>query len=219
MPRFSQFIDLLSESLSQPLPGEDAQYHMAPFERKLRASQMMGNVEPRPSAVLILMYPKNEQVHTVLILRPAYEGVHSAQVGFPGGKQEDSDPTLQDTALRESVEEIGIMEDDVEVLGQLTPLFIAPSGFMVYPYVGVCNHHPSFIPDPVEVARILEVPLTDLVSDLTVKEKPILLKSIQREIMVPYFDLSGEVVWGATAMMISELKVILKGMPEDAWQL
>jgi len=154
-------------------------------------------------------------IYTVLILRTSDHGVHSGQVSFPGGKKEESDRSLEDTALRETEEEIGIKKNDVKVIGHLSELYIPTSGFLVQPFVGYLNKKPLFHPDKNEVQKLIEVPLFLIMDDGIVKETTILkskTRNQKSEIRIPYFDIHGEVVWGATAMILSELKEILVGV-------
>ena len=132
---FNRFINLLKARLKSPLPGEDTQYLMAPVSR-LKAEQLpKENYNPKKSAVLVLLFPEDETIKTVLIKRPVYDGVHSGQVAFPGGKFDDIDIELKQTALRETFEEIGVQSAEIEIIGQLTDLYINPSNFLVSPFI------------------------------------------------------------------------------------
>lgn len=160
--------------------------------------------------MLAVFYPdEQQQTRFVLILRKTYEGVHSNQVGFPGGRVEEEDKNLMQTALRETEEEVGILREQVEVLRELTKLYIPPSNFWVQPYVGVMQQTPVLVPQEDEVEDILEIALEDFLSDSCLTRRT-LSTSYAEEIEVPAFLLNGHVVWGATAMMLSELKEILK---------
>lgn len=162
------------------------------------------------AGVLAVFYPdENNQAHFVLILRKTYRGVHSNQVGFPGGRVELSDRDLEHTALRETEEEVGIPLETVTVLKQLTRLYIPPSDFWVYPFVGILNETPVLVPQESEVESILEVNVDEFMDDESLIIK-ILSTSYAKNIEVPAFSLAGHVVWGATAMMLSELKEILR---------
>lgn len=210
---FNTFIEKLTTQLQVPLPGLEAQLRMAPpFRRTIDPTKQPG-YDPKVSAVLVLLYPVKEKIMTVLILRPAYEGVHSGQVGFPGGKLELNEEPVQ-AALRETEEEIGVKETFVKVIGRLTELYIPPSNFLVHPFVAFSSERPDFILDKNEVEQIIEVSMDELLDDS-------LMKSIQvrsstrpgeprmlRE--VPCYEIQGHNVWGATAMMMNELKEILR---------
>lgn len=158
---------------------------------------------------MAVFYPDADDLtHLVLILRKTYRGVHSNQVGFPGGRLELTDKDLQETALRETEEEVGIPREEIKVIKQLTKLYIPPSDFWVHPYMGYVNKTPQFIPQESEVEKVLEVNLDEFMDSNSIIQKK-LSTSYAREIEVPAFLLSGHVVWGATAMMLSEVKELL----------
>lgn len=208
---FDNFKKILPKIAKIPLPGISSQLKMAPSIRQ-EALKSMGECmkTARKAAVMALFYPnKTHETTMVLILRKSYEGVHSNQVGFPGGKVESEDTSLQDTALREAEEEIGIDKTSIEVIREITATYIPPSNFMVQPFVGIMNETPIFTPQEAEVASILEVSLQDLLSDATIIEKE-LTTSYAASVKVPAFYLNHYVVWGATAMMLSEVKDIIK---------
>jgi 8-oxo-dGTP pyrophosphatase MutT (NUDIX family) len=198
----------LKHRLSLPLPGKDAQLLMAHLERRINLAKYNVPQDARWGSVLILLYEDNNVIKFPLILRSTYEGVHSGQVGLPGGKFEAADETLVNTALREANEEIGIVKQDVEPIGALTELYIPPSNFLVHPHLAKINYTPQFIPDPHEVVKVIEVSLDDLANELFVKEKEITLSN-GLKILTPYFDLYNYTVWGATAMILSELKTVM----------
>ena len=198
--------------LQGPLPGEPAQHKMAPISRQRTAQALKEDKAPRQGAVLLLLFPVNDVLHTVLMLRPEYEGTHSGQVSFPGGKLEPEDDSLLHTALREAEEEAAIPRNKVEVLGQLSQLYIPPSRFLVSPYVGYVDLIPQFIPDPIEVQRLITVPLPTLLDDRIVGQKKIAVMNGAFTINSPVFTVDGETVWGATAMIISEFKELVRGL-------
>ena len=193
-----------------PLPGISSQLKMAPSMRQEALTSMKERMKTaRKSAVMALFYPNVEnKTKVVLILRKSYEGVHSNQVGFPGGKAEPEDANLQVTALRETEEEVGVQQDSIEVIRKITSTYIPPSNFMVQPYIGVSYTTPTFIPQPSEVESILEVSLHNLLADVSIIEKK-MTTSYAIAINVPAFYLNDYVVWGATAMMLSEVKDII----------
>jgi 8-oxo-dGTP pyrophosphatase MutT (NUDIX family) len=159
--------------------------------------------------VLIVIHPVQVQAHTLLMLRPTYPGVHSAQVGFPGGHSEPSDVDLRATALREFHEEIGASLVGMEILGELTPLYIPPSRTVVTPVIACTNELGPLSPDPNEVERLIPVPVAELLRDDILKRTRLHVMVMDRELDVPYWDVQGHVVWGATALMIAELRRML----------
>ena len=193
-----------------PLPGWDAQRQMINYSRPRIDDVEKIDPQARRGAVLLLLYPKEGKDYLVLTLRNTYEGIHSGQVSLPGGKMEETDRDLVSAALRESHEEVGVDPKKVQILGSLSPIYIPPSRFLVYPFVGHTEHAPNFHADPVEVAEIIETPLEVLLNRRYRKEKPLFVRTEQAEIPVKYFDIAGHVVWGATAMILSEFAEILK---------
>ncbi|MDP1745303.1 MAG: CoA pyrophosphatase [Bacteroidota bacterium] len=206
---FVKFIEQLKVRFQKPLPGEEAQFLMAPFTRQRIQYIDPLSYNPRKSAVLILLFPVEESIHTLLIQRPVYEGVHSGQVAFPGGKFEETDIDLSQTALRETFEEVGAPSDDIEIIGKLTDLYINPSNFLVSPFIGFVSKQPDFIMDAYEVQKIISVDLFNL-NDKGIKSEKIITHSNNYKIKTPYYEIEGLTVWGATAMMISELNVIVE---------
>ncbi len=205
---FSEFIIQLKKALQNPLPGKEVQIRMAPYNHKVNEKFKDRTEKAKTACVLILIYPINNVPHLVLMKRPSYDGHHSGQISFPGGKHEN-DETYEDTALREAKEELRIVPEKVNILGQLTTLFIPPSNFEVFPFIGFTGERPEFMKDPKEVESIIEIDLPYLLSDECIKEKTMSL-SAGFDFNVPYFDIKNEVVWGATAMVLFELREILR---------
>ena len=201
--------DELSEALKRGLPGAKAHRRMIPAGRVRREVYAGNGKPPVQSAVLVLLYPTEEgELCFPLIQRPKYNGAHSAQVSLPGGKAEPQDTDLIQTALREAHEEIGIDTTRVEVLGQLTDVFIPVSNFIVSPIVGITGSEPELIKDDVEVESIIVARLHDLFDPARRKEGTVVARG-KYKINTPYFDINSRVVWGATAMMLSELSDVL----------
>jgi len=197
------------------LPGEKAHEALSPYPRASAQSIHKSKKEPRLSAVLVLLYAVDFKPHFALIQRTVYEGAHSGQIALPGGKLEENE-SLKMTALRETEEEIGVSSDEISVVGELTEVYIPPSNFIVTPFVGFLDERPNFKPEPKEVETIFEVFLDQLLDDSYLKRKKIKVTNYTPTpyfIEVPYFELNFETVWGATALILNELKTILKEEP------
>ncbi len=204
-----EIIEEISKAFLKPLPGWDAQKRMINYDRPKVDNIQEIDPQARKSAVLALLYPKAGEIYTVLILRNVYEGTHSGQISFPGGKQESDDSSLWQTALREANEEVGLNPNSVQQLGILTPVYIPPSRFLVTPYLAYAKSAPAFIADPFEVQRIIETPVNLFLDANKIAEKKMFLKSLDNSVTVKYYNVEGEVLWGATAMIISEISEIL----------
>ena len=208
---FQDFLRLSPNLRKITLPGEEAHYKLAPILRMKELEKInIAKQNPRQAAVLSVFYPGQKgETKFVLILRKTYKGVHSNQVGFPGGRVELEDRDLAHTALRETEEEVGIPQNEVEILKEMSRLYIPPSNFWVHPFMGITQKTPVLVPQEEEVEAVLEVKLEDFMNDsCLIQEK--LSTSYTKEIEVPAFLLNGHVVWGATAMMLSEMKEILR---------
>lgn len=208
---FNIFLKSISKIKNLELPGEVSQIKMSPpYRLELMERNKVLMKSAKQAAVLSLFYPnKNNETHLILILRKTYKGVHSAQVGFPGGKVEHSDRNLQTTALRETHEEVGVPEHQVQVLKQMTPMYIPPSNFTVHPFFGVSESTPDFIKQDEEVEGLIEVALSHFLDEASVISTAV-KTSYKIDVQVPAFKLNDHVVWGATAMMLSEVKDLLK---------
>ena len=206
---FKTFIISIKEKLEKPLPGVSSQLKMAGLRRFMKDGVIVVPDDVRKGAVLTLFYPHNSKLYMVFIKRTEYPGVHSGQISFPGGGLEQVDKDIVDTALREAEEEIGVNRNSVMVLGKLTDLFIPPSNFLVTPVVGYTTERPDFRPDPDEVDRILEYPMDELLNELNIMEKEIAIFP-EVTLKVPCFYIDGNVIWGATAMILSELLDVIR---------
>lgn len=205
-----KFVNILQDRLSKPLPGAEAQRIMMPKESTEARFDLNRN-DVRLGGVMVLLYPKDNDIYLPLTQRHDYGGTHGGQVSFPGGKWEEGDPDLEFTALRETYEEIGVLQSQVQVIGKLTDLYIPPSNFRVSPIVGYVEERPAFNIDPYEVEALIEVPLSMLIRETTLKRKDIIVRGNYR-LNAPFFDVEGKVVWGATAMMLSELVTLVREM-------
>ena len=193
----------LVSAMEKPLPGREGQMLMAPLPMDERRFGEVDSAQVRKGAVLVLFYPGEAGCMVPFIKRPTYGGVHSGQVSLPGGKWDPEDEDLRATALRETYEEIGVSSADITVFGRLSQLYIPPSNFSVSPFLGYMEQKPQFRPDPHEVDRLITCSFEYLASRDVRKKKP--LQAGVHTLTAPYFDIDNEVVWGATAMILSEL--------------
>lgn len=205
---FEEFISNLKIKLQQPLPGEKAQFEMAHTNREKVSEKSNIYRDYRPSAVLILLYP-NEHGETILLLieRVTYDGYHSGQIALPGGKAEPTDADLQATAMREFFEETG-SDKKPEVIGKLTPVYISVSKFIVQPFVAYLPERPNFNIHTREVQQLIEWPFTNFIDAETVKQTTI-EPMPGLKLHTPYFDVQDKILWGATAMIMNELKWVI----------
>jgi 8-oxo-dGTP pyrophosphatase MutT (NUDIX family) len=199
--KYHTFIETLRTQLREPLPGLVAHAKMAPSNRL--ENELKPNERTRRSAVLILFYPHQDQIYLPLILRPMYDGVHGGQMAFPGGRYENIDKDLTQTALREAQEEIGVKAADVIVLGQLSEIFIPLSNFLALPVIGYLPYRPDFYPDSREVDTVFEVNINEITDETILGMMQMNVRGV--EIHAPYYEIQKNKIWGATAVMISEL--------------
>ena len=208
--QFSEFSSRIVKVKKMKLPGEEFHLKMAPIERILELKQQAKVVKTaKRAAVICLFYPEaNGETYFMLILRKTYKGVHSAQIGFPGGKVEPEDTSIENTALRETEEEVGVPQKDISVLKKLTEIYIPPSDFFVQPFLATAYSTPQFVRQESEVEALVPVPLSEFLDD-DIRVEKILSTSYAEEIKVPAFQLQGHIVWGATAMMLNEIRALL----------
>jgi hypothetical protein len=199
---FNEIVEKVRQLLKEPLPGIHGQALMAPQPIDFKRFSIDVPKTAKSGAVLFLMYPFENQCMIPFIKRPFYSGVHSAQVSFPGGKRDQSDIDLSFTAIRETEEEIGVLKEDIQVLGRLSDLYIPPSNFLVTPYIGFIKTTPILKPDPFEVERVISCSFSNLLDPSIRKSKNI--EIINEKLETPYFEIDKEEVWGATAMILSE---------------
>lgn len=207
---FQNFIASIPKIEKELLLAEKAHVVMVPPGRKdLIQNLNIREKNPRNAGVLMLLYPKNNIMHLVLIERNTYNGVHSSQISFPGGKVEYQDQSFANTALRETEEEIGVPIHKINLIRAFSQVYIPPSNFMVFPFLGYATEELQFVPDPKEVAAILEVSIAEFLQESIVVNKQ-METSYSTSVLVPAFKIQNHYVWGATAMILSELKETLK---------
>ena len=201
------FSTSLKDEILKGLPGTDEQWQMASSDRFIKNFPRFPGKDARVAAVLILLYPHKGTVWTVFMQRPDYNGVHGGQISFPGGKQEAIDNDVIETAFREANEEIGVIKEKINIIGKLTPLFIPVSNMIVTPVIGWTNEKPMYNYISDEVAFLIEADLKTLLDPSIVKSKPF---EIRGELVdIKYFDYKGYTIWGATAMILHELLILI----------
>ena len=201
------FVENLKKCLKEDLPGKNAQFKMAGNYRAIESFDIEKAIQ---SSVLILLYNKNNELYFPLIERPIYDGVHSGQMALPGGKfDQNEDKDLIATALREANEEIGFepRSDNFIMLGKLSELYIPPSNHLVHPYIGYTYEIPEFKINQREVAELIEVSVSEIINENLISEKKVKINS-GNIVNAPCFEFNQKQIWGATAMMLSELKEI-----------
>jgi 8-oxo-dGTP pyrophosphatase MutT (NUDIX family) len=199
--------DGIETALRRPLPGRAAQICMAPVPRPLDPPTL--DHQPRRAGVLLLLYAADGEGELCLVLTRRTDSVadHKGQISLPGGSVDPGDRSTAHTALREACEEVGICGDDLRLLGELTPVYIEPSDFCVQPHVAYLPHRPVFELEPDEVAEVLEVPVSHFLDERNKAVEDWLLHD--PPMRVPYFDVFGHKVWGATAMVLAEFAAVV----------
>ena len=210
-PQDTLTLEDVRRALAGPRPGPEAHLRMATQPRP-RPEEFGHTTPPREGAVLCLLYPIEGRLHFVLTRRTDTVRDHKGQISFPGGAREAEDESLAVTAVREAEEELGISLAQAEILGTLTSISILPSNYRIHPYVAYLPTRPSYRPCPSEVAELLEIPLRDLFDPSLRQSETWPVRG--KEVLVPFFSLGGQKVWGATAMVLSEFAVILEGIRE-----
>lgn len=200
--------DLVHQALRVPLPGTRAHEPLRAKPLGPVVPKFNHAVPPRAGSVLLLLCPDSGIIRFPLIKRPEYQGLHSGQISLPGGKAEPGESSIE-TALREAREEIGVDPVKVKVLGTLSQFYVIPSNFMVTPVVALAEAQPDYQPDAQEVVRILQGNLHELLADDAVRIKEIEVSGRYR-MLAPHFEIEGEIVWGATAMMLNEFRIMLR---------
>ncbi len=205
-----EVVTQIEKQLTKPLPGSSAHEPLRATPTGLIKPKFEHTLPPKPGSVMILLYLDGGQLKFPLTKRPEYLGAHGGQVSLPGGKAEQNENEIE-TALRETEEEIGVDRNTVRVLGKLSNFFVIPSNFMVTPVVGFINERPTFKAQEAEVVRIIEGSVADLIKPDAIRLKEIVAAKLY-PMLAPHFEVEGEVVWGATAMMLNEFRVVVNSI-------
>ena len=207
---FQHFITQLKITINNDLPGEESHQKMRViYDQSIELP--FSKINSIPAAVLILLYLADNEIYFFLTKRTDELKHHKGQISLPGGTQEGNEKLI-DTALRETQEEIGINKTSISIIGTITPLFVPVTGFMIYPFIGYSLNKLDPKPDPVEVATIFSVNISDLLNkeNRTTEQRNIRGYDVQ----VPYFKLNDYQVWGATSMILSEFRDLIKSINE-----
>lgn len=210
---FLELAKALEKQLGEPLPGMTGQGKMRPYLPAAPHMDFPESKTARESAVLALLYQKQDEPHILLIERNIYKGAHSGQISLPGGKLELSE-THKDAAVRETMEEVGIDKKDYDIIGELSKIYVAASDFNIQPIVAVTEKPLIIHPDVREVAQILETPLSYFF-EMERRKQKLIQNAMGLELMAPYFDVHDKTLWGATAMILSELTEIIQASPQN----
>lgn len=204
---YSSILTYLRLTLSGELPGLEAHHKMLPPGRRLKSyDHELSSV--KPSSVLLLLFPEGDQLYICLTKRPSTMTFHPGQISFPGGKVEKEDHSAEMTALREAREEVGIDPSAIEILGKMSDLYVEVSKFSIQPFLAWANKKPEFMLNASEVEGLILFPLSDFVANETIFETE--LDTVTGPLRIKYYPFNGEIIWGATAMILSELIEILK---------
>jgi len=207
---FTDFKNYILKINDYKLPGHNYLLKIAPPSKIKHLKTNLIPENSKTASVLMLFYPDiNNETRLVLMLRNKYKGVHSNQISLPGGKVDRLDKSLKDTALRETHEEIGLHKDDIDIVGDLSSVYIPPSNFNVYPFIGYINTTPIFHPDPKEVSLILK-PKLDFVLNMDIVDSLVEVNGSTQK--VPSYIINNHILWGATAIMVHEFVLLFKQM-------
>jgi 8-oxo-dGTP pyrophosphatase MutT (NUDIX family) len=204
----STFIVKLIEEINNGIPGEESHAKMSPIKRPI-SDLLKESSKIKESAVALILYRNEREIECILIQRPEYDGNHSGQISFPGGKKDSEDIHLEFTARRETFEEIGIPPSMGQLIGQLTEVYIPISNFLVQPIIYYHEKLPKLVRDTREVAEIFSFSLSELLNEECFSTMKVKLLSENNGTIVPCFLLGGKKIWGATAIILNEFRELL----------
>ena len=203
---FNDFVNELKVQLQLTLPGSLAHETLRALPADKTNLKFDHKLPPKPGSVLILLYQEEGEIKFPLTKRATYKGTHSGQISLPGGKRELGETDI-DAALRECEEEIGINRNEIKIIGRLTDFFVIPSNFIVAPIVGYIPFKPTYKADPVEVDTIIKGTVLTLLEETSLKKKEIVVGN-NIKLVAPHFEIEQEIVWGATAMILNEFRMV-----------
>ena len=206
---FSERISALKDITLNSLPGEQAHSDLMPVNRPFSSQVKLNSDGFRQSAVAMVLYEDRGELMSILIQRPTYQGVHSQQIAFPGGKRDPEDPNIEFTARRECMEEVAIPMEELSLLGRLTDVYIPVSKFIVSPHLFAIDSLPELIPDAREVDEIIPFKVSQLLQADSIRYTDMKFGNGFKQKDVPYFAIEDKIVWGATGMILSEFRAIL----------
>lgn len=206
--KIEELAEKIKKGIDSGLPATSSHQKLYSYKRGHVEEVLSGNTH-KDSAVLLLMYPHLEELYLVFMLRPVYDGTHSGQICFPGGRMETSDKNLWKTALREAYEELKIKESEVSRIGELSPVYVPPSNFLIRPFLSYSQQRPNFIADKKEVEEIIEIPLKELQKKETLRKSKIYVQQ-RGELEVKGFHYNSRFIWGATSMILMEFLDVLE---------
>ena len=208
--RLNQLLHKIKQIHPDKLPGFEAQVKMSPPLRKKFEAKDIAKYQAKESAVMVLLYEENDECYITFTQRHDYDGAHSGQISLPGGKRDQEDEDLISTAIRETWEEVGVLIPKSQILSPLTWLYVPPSNFIIYPFVSYLEQRPNFIKEEKEVKEILEIRVSDLLDKKHQKKYLYHNEKLQLSFESPSYQINGHTIWGATAMILSELLSIIE---------
>ncbi len=209
------FLSQLAHTLKHNLPGERAHLPLSPLHRPVTSEVIQNLTEYKESAVAVVLFEVETTLQCILIQRTEYTGKHSGQISFPGGKKDNEDADLLATAIRECLEEIGVDISSSEYLGKLTQVYIPVSGFLVEPHVFYYPEVPVFVQQEREVAAVFTISLDELIAEDVMSEMKVTTENKLVKMNVPCFNIRDKQIWGATALILNELREVIRGKNDE----
>lgn len=206
--KIEELAERIKERMTSSLPADLSHQKLFSYKRE-GVEEVLSKNQHKDSAVLLLLYPRFKEPHVVFMLRPIYNGTHSGQICFPGGRKETTDQDLWQTATREAYEELKIIKSEVQQIGELSPVYVPPSNFLIRPFLAYSHNRPRFHPDKREVQEVIEIPLSELRKKETLRNAKIVVQQ-RGELEVKGFHFGGRFIWGATSMILMEFLDVLE---------